>query len=631
MLFKTLVCNIVPKKSTMVKFVYSFVLVFWVALAQAQVPLFIPQTGLVGYWPMGDTLANQASNNHHATSQNLTTTFDRFGSPNKASHFNGINAFATIPSSAMNQVSGSFTVSVWVSPDTIIPAVNGHHIMDDRTTGGWTHRFRLGFAYSPSPIFNVDSAYADRIYSGNQRVAMPAPPTDGWTHYAFVFEVTSSGSFIRGYRNGALFNSVISNGIEPGSRPINIGRTFYPGAPFNGDGFFRGRIDDIGIWNRALTANEISAIYNSCFISFSSSGAQTVQAGGTTQFSVTGSSISNYQWEIDSTNSGVFLPLSNGNYFQGVDSNVLLVQNVNFGLNGSKFRCFVQDSACATRTNPAELTVSCSNVISGSPQTAYKFPGDSAIFTIGSTQVTHQYQWQIFNAGAWLNLADFGQFSGTQSARLVVRNLSNQNHNQQFRCLVTAFGCSDTSTAAALQVLCSPRNLNGPNNAPVVEAQTAIFRIDSIAGATYSWQRNVGFGFLTLTNGGNVQGANQPTLRISNVQWADNNTGYRCIVRVDHCADTSAAATLQIVGGVSVQENEMGSWKMYPNPAKDEVYVERHATSLPATITVRNAMGQVMLQADVAEQIFRLSTDAWSAGLYLVEWEGQSRRLIINR
>jgi hypothetical protein len=299
-------------------------------------------------------------------------------------------------------------------------------------------------------------------------------------------------------------------------------------------------------------------------------------------------------------------------------------------MNGWKFRCLVGDSLCTIASASGTLNVSC-NIVTGPPANGSFFPGDSAIFTIGSTQVTHQYQWQIFNAGAWANLADFGQFSGTQSARLVVRNLSNQNHNQQFRCLVTAFGCSDTSAVAALNIMCSPRNLNGPNNAPVVEAQTAIFRVDSVAGATYSWQRNAGFGFQTLTNGGNIQGANQPTLRISNVQWADNNTGYRCIVRVDHCADTSGAAILQIVGGVSVQENEMERWKMYPNPAKDEVYVERHATTLPATLTVRNAVGQVVLQADVAEQVFRLSTSAWSAGLYLVEWEGQTRRLIIHR
>ncbi len=598
---------------------------------KGQVPAFIPQTGLIGYWPLGDTMSNMASNSHHAVSQNLTTGFDRFGNLNKASQFNGVSSFATIPNTAMSQVNGSFTVSVWVSPDTIIPAVNGHHIIDDRSMGGWTHRFRLGFAYSPSPIFSVDSAYADRIYSGNQRVAMPSPPTDGWTHYAYVFEVTSGGSFIRGYRNGTLFNSVLSNGTEPGSRPINIGRTFYPGAPVNGDGFFRGRIDDIGLWNRALTANEISGIYNGCLISLSSSGAQTVQAGGTTQFSVTGPTISNYQWEIDSTNSGSFLPLSNGTHFQGVDSSVLLVQHVNFGLNGSKFRCIVQDSACLTRTNPAQLTVVCSNLISGTPQTAQKLPGDSAIFTIGASQATHQYQWQILNAGNWANLTDFGQFSGTQSARLVVRNLSNQNHNQQFRCLVTAFGCNDTSAVAAVNILCSPRNLNGPNNAPVVESQTAIFRVDSVAGATYSWQRNTGFGFQTLTNGGNVQGANQPTLRILNTQWADNNSGYRCVVRVDHCADTSGAAILQIIGGVSVQENEMGSWKMYPNPAKGEVYVERNAANMPATLTVRNAVGQVLLQTEVAEQTFQIVTSSWAEGVYLVEWEGQTRRLLISR
>lgn len=613
----------------MYRLVFSFVMFFWVVAVGAQVPVFVPQTGLVGYWPMGDTLANQASNNHHATSQNVTTSFDRFGNPNKASHFSGINSFATIPSSAMNQVTGSFTVAVWVSPDTIVPAVNGHHIIDDRSSGGWTHRFRLGFAYSPSPIFNVDSAYADRIYSGNQRVAMPGPTTDGWTHYAFVFETTAGSSFIRAYRNGSLFNSVVSNGIEPGARAMNIGRTFYPGSPTNGDGFFRGRIDDIGLWNRALTPAEISGIYAGCLIAFSSSGPQTVLAGGTTQFSVTSSSTVTYQWEIDSTNSGSFLPLSNSAFFQGVDSNVLLVQNVNFLLNRSRFRCVLQSASCATTSNPAMLTVNCSNVIAASPQPTAKFPGDSAIFSLGLAQPTHQYQWQVLAAGVWTNLADFGQFAGTRTARLVVRNLTNQNHNQQFRCLVSAFGCNDTSAAAALNILCSPRNLNGPNNAPVIEAQTAVFRVDSFPAATYTWQRNVGFGFQNLVNAGNVQGVNQPTLRISNVQWADNNTGYRCIVRQDHCADTSGAAILQVVGGVSVQEQQLASWTMYPNPAKDELYLERENTEA-SRLVVRNAVGQVLFDREVTEQQVRLPINGWAEGVYLVQWNGHIRRLLVK-
>lgn len=601
--------------------------------AAAQLPSAIPTNQLVAFWPLDSNVNNAAGTTHHGTSTNAIVTFDRFGNPNSAYQLTGVNSYLTLPVSVMNQVgSGAFTVSIWVSPDTNIAATNGMEIISDKISGSWLHKFRIAvgaiaFGYSP------DSTYWDAIVGSNvvPKVSGPGLLSDGWWHLVFVYENVQGGRFTA-YRNGIMVGQTINTSTSVGARQINVGRAIWPGAPAIGTNFFKGKVDDIGVWSRALTPSEVLGLYYLCNLSVSlTTPNQLAAAGGTTQFAVsTPSTSASYQWQIDSTNSSTYFPLANGGVFSGVDSNVLLLSQVRGDMNGWKFRCLVGDSLCTIASASGTLNVSC-NIVTGPPANGSFFPGDSAIFTIGSTQVTHQYQWQIFNAGAWANLADFGQFSGTQSARLVVRNLSNQNHNQQFRCLVTAFGCSDTSAVAALNIMCSPRNLNGPNNAPVVEAQTAIFRVDSVAGATYSWQRNAGFGFQTLTNGGNIQGANQPTLRISNVQWADNNTGYRCIVRVDHCADTSGAAILQIVGGVSVQENEMERWKMYPNPAKDEVYVERHATTLPAKLTVRNAVGQVVLQADVAEQVFRLSTSAWSAGLYLVEWEGQTRRLIIHR
>lgn len=596
----------------------------------AQIPSSIPTLGLVGYWPMGDTNRNFASNNHHATLVNTGRGTDRFGNPNKASVFTG-SSFGTIPATAMAAVSGSFTVSVWVTADTIIPAVNGHHIIDDRSSGDWNFRFRLGHSYSPSTIFNGDSAYADRISGVNQRVKLPRPTLDGWFHYVFVYEVGPT-SFIRAYLNGVLMGSIQANGMVSGSRALNIGRTFYPGAPLNGDGFHRGKIDDIGLWNRALSATEIAAIYASCALTLTSTPVpQVINAGSTTQFSVAGTSIQAFQWQMDTSGTSNFIALSNGTHFQGVDSSVLLVINAPRSLNGARFRCFVLDSSCFVTTQPVTLTVNCGSLIASPPQNASRLPGDSAIFTVGAARIGHAYQWQIRQGNSWANLTDFGQFSGTNSPRLVVRNLNNANHAQSFRCLTQAFGCVDTSQSSTLNVLCLARNLNGPNNAPVIEAQTAVFRVDSFPGSTYTWQRNTGFGFQTLSNGGNIQGANQPTLRVSNVQWADNNSGFRCIVRQDHCGDTSGAAILQIVGGVSVLENQLNSWKMYPNPAKNELFVERQQAISPAVLRVRNSLGQMVLQQEVSDQIFRLSTQGWSEGIYLVEWEGQSQRLLIAR
>lgn len=614
----------------MIRFLILILVVCAANLAFSQVPLGVPLNQLVAYWPLDSNVNDALSSQHHGTATNANATLDRFGYRNSAYRLTGNNSYLTLPTSVMSQVGTSnFTVSIWVSPDTNIAVTNGMEIISDKVPGSWLHKFRIAvgaiaFAYSP------DSTYWDAIVGSNvvPKVVGPGLLPDGWWHLVFVYENVQGGRFTA-YRNGVMVGQTINTSTSAGNRQINVGRAIWPGAPAIGTNFFKGSVDDIGIWSRALTAAEVSNLYLLCRLPVTMyTPVQNVIPGGTTQFNVSVPSMTaTFQWQIDSTN-GSFLPLANSNVFSGVNSNVLMVSNVNGQMDGWRFRCLVVDTNCSAISAPAILNVGCSQLAS-SPLNLVKFPGDSAIFSAGTTLPTHQYQWQLLSASTWTNLADIGQFSGTQSARMVVRNLTYQNHNQQFRCLVSAFGCNDTSTAASLNILCLPRNLNGPNNAVVVEAQTAVFRVDSVAGATYTWQRNVGFGFQNLANTGNVQGVNQPTLRISNVQWADNNSGYRCIVLQDHCSETSGTAILQVVGGVSVQEQQLVSWTMYPNPAKEEVYFERENTEA-SRLVVRNAVGQVLFDREVTEQQVRLPINGWAEGVYLVQWNGHIRRLLVK-
>jgi len=615
----------------MIRYLFLTLVVCTACVVNAQVPISVPLNQLVAYWPLDSNVNNASSAQHHGTATNASVTFDRFGNPNSAYLLSGNNSYLTLPVSVMSQVASSdFTVSIWVSPDTNIAATNGMEIISDKVPGNWLHKFRIAvgaiaFGYSP------DSTYWDAIVGSNvvPKVAGPGLLSDGWWHLVFVYENVQGGRFTA-YRNGIMVGQTINTATSAGNRQINVGRAIWPGAPAIGTNFFKGKVDDIGIWSRALTATEISNLFFLCNLSVTmNTPLQQVVAGGTTQFRVsTPFTNAAFQWQVDSTNSASFSPLANSNVFGGVDSNVLLINNANGDMNGWRFRCLVGDTICTTASAPGILNVSCS-LLAGSPLNTANLPSDSAIFQVGTTLPTHQYQWQLLNAGNWANLADFGQFTGTRTARLVVRNLNNQNHNQQFRCLVSAFGCNDTSAVATLTILCQPRSLNGPNNVGVIEAQMAQFRVDSFAGATYTWQRNVGFGFQTLVNGGNVQGADQPTLRIGNVQWADNNTGYRCIVRQDHCADTSGAAILQVVGGVLVHEQQLVSWNMYPNPARDEVVLER-ATERASRLLVRNAIGQVLVNEEITARQLRLQIGGWAEGVYLVECDGQWRRLVVK-
>src|SRR5262249_54057381 len=78
-------------------------------------------------------------------------------------------------------------------------------------------------------------------------------PTNTWSHVA----VTYDGAAIRLYVNGAQVSSVARTGpITTSTDPLRIG-----GDPFYGQ-YFQGTIDEVRIYNRALSAAEVQTDMN---------------------------------------------------------------------------------------------------------------------------------------------------------------------------------------------------------------------------------------------------------------------------------------------------------------------------------------------------------------------------------
>lgn len=68
-----------------------------------------------------------------------------------------------------------------------------------------------------------------------------------------------------------------------------------------------------------------------------------------------------------------------------------------------------------------------------------------------------------------------------------------------------------------------------------------------------------------------------------------------------------------------------------PYPAKNEVMLEQAGRPSVSWLVVRNALGQLILQAEFSEQSIKRNTTGWSEGIYQVEWDGRSRRQLISR
>lgn len=601
---------------------------------KAQIPAHIPSVGLIGYWPFDSSALNHAGTAHHGSTNAVTNTNNRFGQPAKAYYLDGSTSFITLPATAMQQVSGAFTVSIWARSDTFVPSATGHEIINDRTSATWPYRFRIGFAYANNTIFNVDSAYFDRIAANGtiQKVGSAQPSFDGWEHYVFVYDFpTASTASIQAYRNGQLVGSTPAPTAVTGARNINIGRTFFPGGPSNGLGYFKGSVDDVCLWSRALTAAEIQTLYAECSLAIQAQPSdQAVGVGANVSFQVTAPTVSSYLWQIDSSANGNWQALGNGPVFSGVNTPTLTVSGVQRSLAGARFRCFMSTGTCSGYSNTALLEVNCQQLINQQPISTSQFVGSQASFQINSTINGLQYQWQTLSSGNFVSLQNLGQYSGVNTPNLQVSTLSLVNNGQLFRCLVTGLGCNDTSVNVVLTVNCLPLITQQPVNDTVSLQQTAQFFVNpSSSSATYQWYQNSGLGFVALSNAGQYTGVTTSQMQMSNVQLINNNTAFRCIVNDNNCADTSATAFLTVINNVSVPEYGQLRIQVYPNPAKEQITLVLGESRGPEHLQIFNLLGSLQFEARLDGGKHLLSIANWPAGTYVIRVGNASTRLVV--
>ncbi len=218
-------------------------------MAQAQ----FPTNGLVAYFPFSGNAKDSSSNKTHGTTNNVSLTTDRFGKANSAYSFNGSNSYIEFPST--NVKNNRYTLSIWAYLNNLPPS------------GDYTFALNIGSAGGDQNL-NTANNYAGTtngwVCSGYNTV----PPTYGtqenkthtintWQH---VLSVRDS-NFILLYVDGVQVDSVGSSSNKTpyygsGSVKAMIGIRNDLSRPFDG------KIDDVCIYNRALSRQEIKQLYN---------------------------------------------------------------------------------------------------------------------------------------------------------------------------------------------------------------------------------------------------------------------------------------------------------------------------------------------------------------------------------
>ncbi|MFM2195392.1 MAG: hypothetical protein RL092_992 [Bacteroidota bacterium] len=250
----------IPFSSSLLPFL-TFLLIFCATqVATAQVPSYVPTNGLVGYWPFNGN-ANDEGWINFGTVNGATLTADRFGNENSAYSFDGFDyiEIPTLDNSDYYPVSYSlwFNANDWVPNST--SAGTGAYLIGRKEPGGNSliHQGILGFWNSP-PSINQQLSYQTG-WSSSTRVFNHSLSLNQWFHLVFVY--TDSYEMLI-YVDGQFIESVIGDGsLQSADAPFRIGAGGYLGSDHYG---WRGIIDDIGMWNRALTPDEVLSLFEGC-------------------------------------------------------------------------------------------------------------------------------------------------------------------------------------------------------------------------------------------------------------------------------------------------------------------------------------------------------------------------------
>jgi hypothetical protein len=262
-------------------------------------------SGLVSWWPA------EGNGNDNADRNVVTLTNVTFGTGEvgQAFVFNGTNAYARVPASAsLNVGTGNgFTIETWVNP----AALDRRPLFEwNQTTNGWTGMgVHWWISYNSSGDLYadlLDSTGADHLMATTNGVMA----TNIFQHIALTYDKSSGLAAI--YRNGVVVLSTNLGIFTPQTGfDLYLGRRPWATGPY-GNQYFNGKLDETALYNRALTAEEIAAIYNArtygkCAL-FPVILVQptnlTVLAGQTASFSVSvsGGTPLTYQWRCNGTN-----------------------------------------------------------------------------------------------------------------------------------------------------------------------------------------------------------------------------------------------------------------------------------------------------------------------------------------
>jgi hypothetical protein len=536
-------------------------------------------TGLVAKYDFSGNANDLSGNSLNGTVTGATLTTDRFGNANSAYLFNGTTDNISVSdNSLLNfQSTNKFSISYWINPTTL--SNSQLSVIINKQTGSGTNQD----GWNSNIESNFSSTYRIQNGTSTSNCTMGSSASSistGQTYH--ITQVYDNGtSYI--YINGVLADQTACTAlIGDNTSNMLIGKATWTFSNTKG---FHGIIDDVRIYNRALTVCDVDSLYNEpnpC-----TGITANITAGGPVAFCqggnvvLTASSANSYLW-----------------------SNSATTQSITVNTAGNYSVTCTNSGGCSGTSAATTVTVNALPVVTANATANSICTGGSVTLTGGGAST---YTWTS-------GITNGTPFSPTSTATYTVTGTDGN-------------GCTNTATKT---ITVNPLPVVSINTVPnfININASAIALTGSPAGGTFTGNGVNSNNFTPLTAG---LGTSQITYNYTNSNNCSNSfvtstivydtTGVLCTsFDTTYISVTDTLVINATLTGIN-PPNNMNTLRIYPNPATTHIYIDNgNYTSMAGyTIMIKNNLGQTVFTSLINQQQFYIDLLTWSGnGIYFV-------------
>ena len=195
--------------------------------------------GLVAYYPFNGNADDESGNGNDGTANGALLTEDRFGNANSAYNFDGVDNYLNFGNNDSLNITEAISLIAWIYPRSL-------------------EKGRIISKWGYHSGYELDVVSDEIRFNLNQYVQATSSISGMENQWIFV-SATWDGNIVKLYINNSLVDSSdYAESLVTSPNNLLIGEM----ANFAPIGYFNGILDDLRIYNRALSESEIQQLYN---------------------------------------------------------------------------------------------------------------------------------------------------------------------------------------------------------------------------------------------------------------------------------------------------------------------------------------------------------------------------------